>query len=57
MNKVARVFFVAAWKIAPMMKAAPAIIMDLSTTRHRSSWHNSHEVMFARSHVCRLPTE
>ena len=29
MNKVARVFLVAAWKIAPMIKALPAIIMDL----------------------------
>ena len=29
MNNVAMVFFVAAWKIAPMMKVEPAMIMDL----------------------------
>ena len=48
MNNVARVFFVAAWKIAPMMKAAPAIIIDLSNSRAQARSGHS------QSHGCLL---
>ena len=43
MNKVASVFLVAAWKIAPMMNALPAIIMDLHVEPAQSlirNWTN-----------------